>query len=198
MVQRCGPNSVQCTPIGLREQYQCIGEPLALLRVAVFLLVFVSAPAFGQVEQTALDRYVATPDPNYRYDLITTFAGNGYTGYVIEMTSQQWRNAAEVDHPLWKHWLTIVRPDRLATNTALMIVSGGSNESRAPSQVNPLVAEVAVNTHSVVAEVRMVPNQPLVFADDPGNGRKRRLLPISRGPASCSAPARRNSKHCLP
>lgn len=143
-----------------------------LLRYAVFLLVFVSAPAFGQVEQTTLDRYVATPDPNYRYDLITTFAGDGYTGYVIEMTSQQWRNAGEVDHPLWKHWLTIVRPDRLATNTALMIVSGGSNESKAPSQVNPLFAEVAVNTHSVVAEVRMVPNQPLIFADDPGNRRK--------------------------
>ena len=114
----------------------------ALLRYAVFVLLVVAPPAFGQVEQTALDRYVATPDPNYRYDLVNTFAGDGYTGYILEMTSQQWRSGAEVDHPLWKHWLTIVRPDQLATGTALMIVSGGSSESKAPSQINPLFAEI--------------------------------------------------------
>jgi PhoPQ-activated pathogenicity-related protein len=143
-----------------------------LFRCALVALILATAPAFAQSPETALDRYVATPDPNYHYELINTYAGNGYTGYVVELTSQQWRSTAEVDHPLWKHWLTVVRPDQLATSTGLMIVSGGSNESNAPSQINPLFAEVAVNTHSVVAEVRMVPNQPLVFADDPGNRRK--------------------------
>jgi PhoPQ-activated pathogenicity-related protein len=33
-------------------------------------------------------------------------------------------------------------------------------------QVNSLFSQLALTTHSVIAEVRMVPNQPLVFADD--------------------------------
>ena len=40
-------------------------------------------------ESTVLDRYVASPDPNYHYDLISTIPGDGYTGFVLEMTSQQ-------------------------------------------------------------------------------------------------------------
>jgi PhoPQ-activated pathogenicity-related protein len=142
--------------------------------VAVALVCATSA--FGR-EETALDRYIAAPDPNYRYELLSTIAGDGYTGYVLEMTSQQWRTAQEVDRPIWKHWLTIVRPDHVATNTGLMIVSGGSNESRPPQQINPLFAQLAVTTHSVIAEVRMVPNQPLVFLDD-GDKRKEDAITV--------------------
>jgi PhoPQ-activated pathogenicity-related protein len=154
------------------------GVVAALRSVLAALIALAAVPTLGQAQQTALDRYIAAPDADYHFELFNTFAGDGYTGYVLEMTSQQWRGATEVDHPLWKHWLTIVRPDRLVTSTGLMIVSGGSNESQAPSQINPLFAEVAVNTHSVVAEVRMVPNQPLVFTDDPGNRRKEDAITV--------------------
>jgi PhoPQ-activated pathogenicity-related protein len=70
------------------------------------------ASADGRVE-TALDRYVAAPDPSYRYELISTESGDAYAANVLEMTSQRWRTAAEVDRPLWKHWLTIVRPQHV-------------------------------------------------------------------------------------
>ena len=63
-------------------------------------------PAIGEV--TALDRYVAAPDPSYRYQLIETIPGDGYATHVLEMTSQRWRDEAEVDRPLWKHWLTVI------------------------------------------------------------------------------------------
>ena len=56
---------------------------------------------------TALDRYVAAPDPNYRHQLIQKFPGDGYAAYLLELTSQGWRDEAEVDRPLWKHWLTV-------------------------------------------------------------------------------------------
>jgi PhoPQ-activated pathogenicity-related protein len=115
---------------------------------------------------TALDRYVARPDPHYRYELIRTFSGAGYTGYVLSLTSQQWRTAREVDRPIWRHWLVIVRPDRIATHTGLLVVSGGSNDKPPPHDVNPLLIRAALTTRSVVGEVRMVPNEPLTFADD--------------------------------
>jgi PhoPQ-activated pathogenicity-related protein len=126
-----------------------------------------AGPARGS-EQTALDRYVAAPDPTYHYELINTVAGDGYTADLLEMTSQQWRTVAEVDRPVWKHWLTIVRPQTVTTSTGLLIVSGGSNE-KPPPKINPLLTQLALATNSVVSEVRMVPNEPLVFN---GNGQK--------------------------
>jgi PhoPQ-activated pathogenicity-related protein len=128
-------------------------------------IVFLSTVSAHSQEQTALDRYVAAPYASHRYQLLNRVAGNGYTAYVLEVTSQRWRTAEEVDRPIWKHWLTIVRPEHLETSMSLLIVSGGSNE-KPPPQVNPVLAQIAVTTNSVVSEIRMVPNQPLVFADD--------------------------------
>src|SRR5262249_5627159 len=91
------------------------------------------------------------------------------TAYVLEMTSQQWRTTKEVDRPIWKHWLSIVRPQHLTTSTSLLIVSGGSNE-KPPPEVNPVLRQLALATNSVVGEIPMVRNQPLVFA---GDGRRR-------------------------
>ena len=83
-----------------------------VLGIAIFASgIGMLAASLGLAEEsTVLDRYVASPDPNYHYDLISTIPGDGYRGFVLEMTSQQWREAREVDRPIWKHWLTIVAP----------------------------------------------------------------------------------------
>jgi len=85
---------------------------------------------------------------------------------VLEMTSQRWRDETEVDRPLWKHWLTIIVPEQVAANTGLLIVGGGSNERKPPARANPLLAIGAVTIRSVIAELRMVPNQPLTFVGE--------------------------------
>jgi PhoPQ-activated pathogenicity-related protein len=123
-----------------------------------------ASPASGR--RTALDRYVAGPDPSYRYQLVATFPGSGYTAYLLELTSQRWRDEAEVDRPLWKHWLTLVAPEDIATDAALLVIGGGSNGPEPPVRVNPLLAMAAMATRSVTAELRMVPNQPLTFAGE--------------------------------
>ena len=136
----------------------------AVFRSLLAAVLASTASADGRVE-TALDRYVAAADPSYRYELLSTETGDAYTANVLEMTSQQWRTAAEVDRPIWKHWLTIVRPEHVATNTGLLVVSGGSNE-KPPPKVGSLLTQLALATNSVISEVRMVPNEPLVFAGD--------------------------------
>ena len=93
------------------------------------LTAMVGCPASSRGQETALDRYVAAADPSYHYNLINTVAGDGYTGYVLEMTSQNWRTPAEVDRPIWTHWLTIVRPEHSVTSTSLLLVSGGGRAS---------------------------------------------------------------------
>ena len=46
-----------------------------------------ASPAFGEV--TALDRYVAAPDPRLSLRVIETIPGEGYPAHVLEMTSQR-------------------------------------------------------------------------------------------------------------
>jgi len=53
----------------------------------------------------------------------------------------------------------------------LLLVTGGDTKRKAPDKTDAGLLDIAVTTRSVVAELRMVPNQPLVFADD--NGRER-------------------------
>jgi PhoPQ-activated pathogenicity-related protein len=132
-------------------------------RAAVAVLAFSTWCAAGE---TALDRYVHSPDPHYKYELVRTIPGEGYAAYVLDMTSQQWRTAKESSQPVWRHWVTIVKPEKVDTTTGLLFITGGSNKDQAPGKVDAFLREAAVTTHSVVTELRMVPNQPIVFPDD--------------------------------
>ena len=91
------------------------------------VLVLVAAPL---TPGTPLDDYVAAPDSSYRYSVLNTVSGPGYTAYIIEMTSQSWRSADEVDRTLWKHWLTIVNPINAGGDKALDAVLVGGIEGR--------------------------------------------------------------------
>lgn len=130
----------------------------------LFWLALACLPMAGQ--RTALDRYVNTPDPAFRYEVVSSVSTAGVSVFVLEMVSQNWLTAAEVDRPEWRHWLVIIRPAEVRHSTALLYLSGGSNDGRPPSPVDLALSLVAVETGAVVAELRMVPNQPLRFAGD--------------------------------
>jgi len=132
-------------------------------------ILFAASSAAAQ--ETALDRYVAKPDPSYSWKLVNTIAGQGYKGFVIDLTSQTWRSAAEVDRPAWKHWLTIVKPDKMTSTKALLFIGGGDNGDPQPTTVNERLVGFATQSGTVVAELGMVPNQPLFFADSKDKGR---------------------------
>jgi PhoPQ-activated pathogenicity-related protein len=114
----------------------------------------------------ALERYVASPDPSHRWKAITALPGDGYTTHLIALVSQRWRDEGEVDRPCWQHQLRLVVPDGIANDTALLVIAGGSNDKPAPASANPLLGIAAMMTRSVTAELRMVPNQPLIFAGE--------------------------------
>lgn len=131
------------------------------------LLAFLLAAAFSiQAAETALDRYVAKPDPTFSWKLANKIAGEGQTTYVIELTSQTWLTTNEVDKPVWKHWLTIIKPDQVASPTGLLFIGGGNNDRPAPGGAEANLVRSAVAAKAVVAELKNVPNQPLVFKGD--------------------------------
>ena len=70
---------------------------------------------------TALDDYVAEDDLNYSYtEVSSSFKLIPPTqGYVLRLTSQQWRDVSEVDQVVWEHWVTVTVPILVSTsNTA--------------------------------------------------------------------------------
>lgn len=145
---------------------------VALLAALVIGTASVTVHAADKAgERTALDRYVAAPDANYNYSLVKSIPGKGWTTYVLEMTSQAWLTTNEVDRPLWKHWLIVVKPDAVATTKSLLFISGGGNGGEPPKGPSEQFVRIALATKSVVSELKMMPNQPLVFAGET-EGRK--------------------------
>ena len=56
------------------------------------------------------------------------------------MTSQRWLSEKEVEGPLWRHWITVIRPNRITSDIAMLFISGGTeigsppyNSQRRPS-----------------------------------------------------------------
>jgi PhoPQ-activated pathogenicity-related protein len=146
-----------------------VSRSLKRLFVPVVFLALV-LPLESANKETALDRYVKAPDSNFKYSVVSRTSGEGVTQYVLDMTSQQYLSAAEVDRPLWQHWVTIVKPANVSTDIALLFIGGGNNPGKPPDRIDPVYADIAAASGAVVAELRMVPNQPLVFA---GETRKR-------------------------
>ena len=138
--------------------------------VLFFALVASWASNVG-AETTALDLYIAKPDPNYGYTHLETRIGEGYTIHEIAMTSQAWRTPAEVDRTLWQHEVLIAVPWFPVTanqHTALLVINGGQNQ-KATSGNDALIGLLSVATGAVSAMVNQVPNQPLTFTEVSGN-----------------------------
>jgi PhoPQ-activated pathogenicity-related protein len=124
----------------------------------------VALSAFAQTKtETPLDRYVHAPDPAFQWKLVNTIPGNGVTTFVLEMVSQNWLTPDEVDRTEWRHHLTVVRPDRVESDVALLLIGGGRNGGAPPKEADPIAAIIARRTRTVTAELRQVPNQPLSF-----------------------------------
>ncbi len=133
--------------------------------VACLFWLIIAVTGQVQAQETALDRYIAKPDPVYGWKLINTFSDRGCQGYVLELTSQTWRSEKDVDRPVWKHWLTIVKPEKVSSNKALLFIGSGNNLDPAPTKISERSASIAIETNTIVADLGMVPNQPLRFTD---------------------------------
>ncbi len=146
------------------------------------ILVFSQTAAFS----TALDDYTALPDVSFTfsqygssfYDGSPLFGGTATRAYVLDLTSQSWRDVSEVSPTVWKHWVTVIVPEQdwawgTTNDTALLLINGGNITDPAPV-IDPGAAGysyaelrlLAFATRSVVIELQGVPNQPLAFTDE--------------------------------
>lgn len=126
----------------------------------------VAADAPRATQPTPLDAYVHAPDPAYKWEEVKRIDGPQSQTVVIKLTSQQWRTERDVNRPVWDHWLTVVKPAKVTTDKAFLVVAGGSHDKPAPDGANVVVSRIAEATGSIVAELKGIPNQPLIFHGD--------------------------------
>ena len=141
---------------------------LAVAALATMFLTAVNSVAADSsgLELTALDEYVNAPDPNYSYRVVNTVSGEGYTTFVVHMISQQWLTEAEVNLPIWEHYMTVTRPDTILSDIGFLTITGGDKQDEVPIGAPATDINRAIQSGTVVTTLYMVPNQPLVFIAD--------------------------------
>lgn len=134
---------------------------------AMVALVCSASIAFGQGAanvpetgpkdaKTAIDRFMAEPEPAYQWSLLQTTKHGEVTIYHLELTSQEWQGIT------WKHALTIFEPANCVVNDqVLLFVSGGDIGERPDLEEQLIAIAIAKRAGGRVALLNQVPNQPL-------------------------------------
>lgn len=147
---------------------------------AAFFLLVASLLVLGStiVSSTPLDDYVNAPDPSFKWSYTGhSFDGLTYTGYVYNMTSQQWLTSAESDRSVWWHHLVVIIPKEVDPDyedKAFLYITGGDNNN--PNSFPDATDEDVFVTSTICVAAKLpgavlfqVPNQPITFANDPWN-----------------------------
>jgi len=149
---------------------RCTRNPAFFLAIGLVVALFAAPINHAAATSTLLQRYVDLDEGAYSLEVVGTLPTPSATAYVVRLTSQRWRTPSEVDRSLWEHALTIIVPDNLQTTTSLLFVFGGDNDDDylTPSESDlEIYANFAIATGSIVSGIQQIPNQPLVFTDEP-------------------------------
>ena len=112
------------------------------------------------------ESYIAKADTNFSYELIEILPETDYDLHVLRLVSQKWLTAKEVRDPLWWHWLTLVIPHKISTDTAFLWIGSGNRGREAPKNADPITLNTALESNSIGAYLHNIPNQPLEFSND--------------------------------
>ncbi len=111
--------------------------------------------------------YAKELDKNYNYRLHSKTKDAGVTTYFLELTSQAW-HPEKVFPPIWRHWLTLIVPDRRTKDSALFVMTKGLSSIEKPMSEVPLsLLSIAVSTNSIVAILEGFPIDSTGYYETP-------------------------------
>lgn len=125
-----------------------------------------STAAAELAQRTLLDDYVERAEDSHAWQIAASKEVDGTRIVVVDMVSQHWLSETKVDRTEWRHWLRLSIPPTVTTDIGFLYITGGQNTDAVPEVLDPGMIAIANATGSVVAELGMVPNQPLVFDGD--------------------------------
>lgn len=111
--------------------------------------------------ETALRSYLDNSDKSFKWEIQDKKNADGVTFYRILFTSQQWRGIN------WNHEMTLMVPDILKYNDALLFITGGSVKDGKPNihkwteELTSSLSNIAKTDMAIIAILWQVPNQPL-------------------------------------
>jgi len=119
--------------------------------------------------------YANAPDPTFGWvDTGYRLNNSDYTGYMLNLTSQAWLTPEDTDRHIWTHQLMVFVPTGCMNySIGFIYVTGGDNNDPKPPSPDSFNEDVlfgavmAVENKMVTATLWQVPNQPIVFAQDP-------------------------------
>ena len=117
-------------------------------------------------ELNPMESYILSEDDSYELKLLVHSDGPKHRSYQYELTSLTWLTEKEVDRPLWKHTLNVIVPHEVTSDIALLYIAGGNNGEDSSERFTEGLSDIALTTNAIVAELRMIPNQPLTFHGD--------------------------------
>ncbi|QMW03947.1 PhoPQ-activated pathogenicity-related family protein [Spirosoma foliorum] len=144
-------------------------KPYFLKTFALFFLISVSLffsfdspnTKEGITPSTALESYLHNGDQSFKWEVKDTYTYGDITAYEVLLTSQKWR-----EH-IWKHQLTVMVPNEINYDGALLFITGGSlkegepNWNKREDGFNRAISTLATKNKAIVAVLRQTPNQPL-------------------------------------
>jgi PhoPQ-activated pathogenicity-related protein len=90
------------------------------------ILLTIGICLIATINSSPLDDYVNAPDDHFKYELIYTYDRVGFKVYVLNMTSQKWKDESFVKNPIWWHYVAISVPDKiLRPDAGFMFIQGG-------------------------------------------------------------------------
>jgi PhoPQ-activated pathogenicity-related protein len=131
-----------------------------------FLILLLLLPACAvtrkiPIPEEALTSYLNNRDKTYGWEVREKIAAEACEFAIIKLTSQEWRGIK------WVHQLTVITPEEVNTDGALLFITGGSNREGEPKwkgiedELLRTMAAVSKKNNAVVAIISQVPNQPL-------------------------------------
>ncbi len=99
-----------------------------------------------------LEDYVAKPDTNFSWTVVTNRQADGMTVTQLKLSSQQWRESK------WTHHMQVVRPEKVRNpQIGFLFITGDGDGLKNVDMLKTL----AERAGAVAAVVTKVPNQPL-------------------------------------
>src|SRR5688572_4871793 len=123
--------------------YSHLGRAATAALVAFLAALTAAVDARAEEAPTVFREYIERPDATFSWKIARTVEEGDVTTHIISLVSQQWRDAQEVDHPQWRHWLIVARPRQVKYDTALLIIGGGSSRDEAPAGAADRIKELA-------------------------------------------------------
>ncbi len=147
----------------MKQKRQFKGKFIGILISCLILAACISCTTtpVPLTPETALQSYLQNEDESFAWNLKESYPLDGLEVYDLRLTSQQWREFT------WKHTLTIIVPEEMNHDGALLFITGGKNKDGEPikrggdDEFIMSLAQVAKKNSAMVAIIWQIPNQPL-------------------------------------